>query len=264
VGVGLEYERLPWTRHPATPLRNRARAAWRARLRISRRFRLEPGARGRPHGRPRSGGQPRLPEPGRSSSSAPGCTETSFRSGRSGPVPPGDRGGFTRSRALFCPPRPSSRSPPSTGSSGSPRAYAIMGPTFGARTLAPPHDEGDGGCQLNFDYGSGGGRREKLRVDGVSRSSRPSSPTPPSPPAPTPRSLARAGIVLDTDPSRCGLLELGSATAPPSRLPRVRADVPVIFIRRQERWVPLKDAVPAVPVDGSHASGRLSRTGPGT
>ena len=122
--------------------------------------------------------------------------------------------------------------------------YAIMGPYLRARgTLAHHMMKGTAGCQLNFDYGSEEDAAEKLRVamgvTSIVTAVFANSPVAAGADASVPS--RRAGIWLDTDPSRCGLLELAFRDGSTFRdYLEYALDVPVIFIRRQERWVPLE------------------------
>ncbi|MBI3449540.1 MAG: glutamate--cysteine ligase [Acidobacteria bacterium] len=122
--------------------------------------------------------------------------------------------------------------------------YAIMAPYLAARgALAHHMMKGTAGCQLNFDYGSQEDAAEKLRVamgvTSIVTAIFANSPVAAGAGGSAPS--RRAGIWLDTDPSRCGLLELafrGDFTF--HDYLEYALDVPVIFIRRDGQWVPLE------------------------
>jgi len=121
--------------------------------------------------------------------------------------------------------------------------YAIMGPYLRARGgLAHHMMKGTAGCQLNFDYGSEEDAAEKLRTSmGISSIVTAAFANSPLYDARLSGFMThRAHIWLDTDPSRCGLPEFAFRDDLSFRSYLDFAlDVPVIFVRRLDRWIAL-------------------------
>lgn len=125
--------------------------------------------------------------------------------------------------------------------------YAIMAPFLGARGgLAHHMMKGTAGCQLNLDYASEEDAAEKLRtamgITSIVTAAFANSPLYQS--ELNGFMSRRAHIWLDTDPARCGLPELAFRDGLTFRDYLYYAlDVPVIFVRRIDRWIAL-DGVP--------------------
>jgi glutamate--cysteine ligase len=122
--------------------------------------------------------------------------------------------------------------------------YRIMAPYLGARgTLAHQMMRATAGVQLNFDYSDETDAVDKFRtamgIGSILTAACANSPI--SAGKPNGFMSRRAHIWSDTDPDRCGLLDLAFRNDLSFRhYVDYALDVPVIFVQREGRWVSLE------------------------